>query len=214
VDPQWDPSFIHQARAEFVKSYQYFFTPSGFPIMGRSVCYRMAAPAPLILNQLDAEHIAPGEARRALDTTWQYFLRHGGARNGNITQGYCGSDARVLDNYSGPASCLWGLRSLIAALYLPESAGFWTAKPHKLAVERGNFEESIKATGWKLAGTRSTGEVTVHMPEGRAATPLDSYTREEQVNAERTGYPSRPDNHAAKYERSSYSSAQPFCGCD
>src|SRR5207248_770688 len=91
--------------------------PCGRGQWRRSACYRMAAPVPLLLEQFDAVHGQPGEARRALDATWEYFLQHNGAKDGNITQGYCGSDARVLDNYSGPASCLWGMRSLIAAIY-------------------------------------------------------------------------------------------------
>src|ERR1019366_7266751 len=116
VDPTWDPSFISQTRREFLETYQFFFGPRGFPIIGRSVCYRMAAPVALVFGQeYDSDIVTPGEARRALDVTWSFFIQHGGVRSGTITQGLCGPDPRILDNYSGPASCLWGLRSLIVA---------------------------------------------------------------------------------------------------
>src|SRR5262249_829626 len=98
IDPSWDKPFIAEASREFLETYRYLLSPAGFPIMGRSVCYRMAAPVPLVLAQIEQDHIEAGEARRAMDATWQYFLRHNGAHDGNITQGYCGSDARVLDN--------------------------------------------------------------------------------------------------------------------
>ena len=213
VDPAWDKQFISQARHEFVSSYRYLLTPNGIPIMGRSVCYRMAAPVPLLLEQFDAVHRQPGEARRALDATWEYFLQHNGANDGNITQGYCGSDARVLDNYSGPASCLWGMRSLIAAIYLPRDAEFWKASPTRLAVERSDFSMEIKSSGWHLTGNKQTGEVEIQIPRGAASRPLESYTKAAQTKDLLTGSPSRPPNHAAKYERASYSSTDPFCGC-
>src|SRR3954470_5322665 len=56
IDPTLDKQFISEARHEFVNSYRYLMTPNGVPIMGRSVCYRMAAPVPLLLEQLDAVH--------------------------------------------------------------------------------------------------------------------------------------------------------------
>src|SRR3954464_5506355 len=213
IDPAWDRDFISQARHEFVSSYRYLMTPNGMPIMGRSVCYRMAAPVPLLLEQFDAAHGQPGEARRALDATWEYFLQHQGANDGNITQGYCGSDARVLDNYSGPASCLWGLRSLIVALHSPRDSEFWKASPTRLPVERSDFSVEIKSSGWRLTGNKRTGEVEIQMPRGARAWPLESYAKAAQAKDLATGSASRPDNHAAKYERASYSSNYPFCGC-
>jgi hypothetical protein len=167
----------------------------------------------LLWGQFGAVRGQPGEVRRALDATWEYFLQHKGVNDGNITQGYCGSDARVLDNYSGPASCLWGLRSLIAAIYLPRNSEFWKVSPTLLPVERSDFSVEIKSTGWRVTGSKRTGEVDIQMPRGAAASPLESYTKAAQTKDLITGSPSRPPNHAAKYERASYSSTDPFCGC-
>jgi len=213
VSPEWDKEFIDKARSEFVSSYRYLITPNGFPILGRSVCYRMAAPVPLILDQAMARRVRPAEARRALDTTWQYFTQRGGVKDGNITQGYCGSDARVLDRYSGPASCLWGLRSLIAALYLPRDAEFWRASSGKLAVEQNDFTIEIKSIGWTLHGDKKSGDVTIRRMQGSKEISLQAVTAKDRILSAISGKPNRPDNHAAKYERAVYSSQNPFCEC-
>jgi hypothetical protein len=213
VSPEWDKEFIDKARSEFVSSYRYLITPNGFPILGRSVCYRMAAPVPLILDQATSSRVNPAEARRALDATWQHFIQRGGVKDGNITQGYCGSDARVLDRYSGPASCLWGLRSLIAALYLPRDAKFWRASSGKLAVEQNDFTIEIKSIGWTLHGDKKSGGVTIRRMQGSKEISLQAVTAKDRILSAISGKPNRPDNHAAKYERAVYSSQNPFCEC-
>ncbi|MGA9510117.1 MAG: DUF2264 domain-containing protein, partial [Candidatus Sulfotelmatobacter sp.] len=116
VSPDWDPDFITNVRRQFLTSYQYLVGSTGVPIFGRSICYRMAGVAPLVFGagELGSE-VNPAVGRRALDLTWTYFIRNNALHDGNITQGYCGPDPRIVDNYSGPASCLWGLRSLIVA---------------------------------------------------------------------------------------------------
>jgi hypothetical protein len=109
----------------------------------------MAVPAPLIFaSTFDPASIAPAQARRALDLTWDFFLEHGALREGRVTQGYCGDDPKILDNYSGPASCLWSLRSLIVALHLPPEADFWTQDAAPLPVEQGDFERRIAGGRW------------------------------------------------------------------
>jgi hypothetical protein len=213
VAPEWDKAFIDRARSEFVTSYRYLLTPQGIPILGRSVCYRMAAPVPLILDQFGTKTIAPAEARRALDSSWQYFISHGGVKDGNITQGYCGSDPRVLDRYSGPASCLWGLRSLIAALYLPQDADFWKSSGGKLAIEQGEFTVDIKSIGWTLHGDQPTGNVEVRRRQGGKTVALRPVSTKDKMLSQISGRPLRPDNHAAEYDGATYSSLHPFCGC-
>ena len=213
VAPDWDRRFINNARNQIVSSYRFLITPNGLPILGRSVCYRMAAPVPLILDQSSGKGVEPAEARRALDATWHYFIQHGGVTDGNITQGYCRSDARVLDRYSGPASCLWGLRSLIAALYLPRDAEFWRASNGKLAVEQNDFAVEIKAIGWTLHGDKRSGDVTISRAQGGRAISLQEVTAKDRMLSALSGKPNRPDNHAAKYDAGLYSSKHPFCEC-
>ncbi len=198
VSPEWDKEFIDEARSHFVSSYRFLMTPEGFPILGRSVCYRMAAPAPLILTQFDTHHVDAAEARRALDTTWRYFIQHGGVKDGNITQGYCGADAWILDRYSGPASCLWGLRSLIAALYLPRHSEFWHAAGGKLAVEQADVAVEIKSIGWSVRGYKKTGDVEItptRNPKNRFLQPQSKDDPKKTL---------RPDNYQAKYGAAVY----------
>lgn len=214
VDPTWDEAFLTTVGEQFLSTYKYLLGPSGFPILGRSVCYRMAAPAPLVLAQIDGSTVvSPGQARRALDSVWRYFIRRGGVRRGAVTQGYCGDDPRVLDNYSGPASCLWALRSLVAAFYLPAGSRFWRDAPEPLPVERVSYRVLIPETGWTAVGNRDTAAVAVEKRGSAGSIPLDEHTLLRRMAAAVLGRPLRPHNLAAKYGASIYSSATPFCGC-
>ena len=215
IDPAWDAGFLRTARREFLAAYKHLFGPMGLPIMGRSVCYRIAAPAPLVLGQsTDPDCVTPGEARRALDLTWRYFVAHGAVRGGTVTQGYGHADARVLDNYSGPASCLWSLRSLVAAFFLDDDTPFWRSAGEPLPVERGDFAVRVPAIGWSIHGVQRTGEVRIERQgrpaaEAPALRPYRLHRRLIDLLLCRAG---RPDNLEAKYERGVYSSLQPFCG--
>ncbi|WP_425248214.1 DUF2264 domain-containing protein [Desulfonatronum thiosulfatophilum] len=50
IDPQWDSTFIQNTQQKFLANYRYLIGPHGFPILGRSVHYRIAASAPLSLE--------------------------------------------------------------------------------------------------------------------------------------------------------------------
>lgn len=210
IDPALDAQFIDRAFREFLAVYRYFIGPSGLPMLGRSACYRMAAPVPLILAQQgDDGPIPPGEARRALDVVWSYFIRHGAVRRGNITQGYLASDARLLEDYSGPASCLWSLRSLVAAFALPDSDAFWRAAPTLLPVEQGDYRIPVGPTGWTVVGDRATGSVAIET-SSTASPPLLAVGRADQLLDPFRRKPRRPKNTPAKYYRRRYDSASPY----
>jgi len=214
VAPEWDPDFVTSARRQFVASYQYLVSVTGVPILGRSVCYRMAAVAPLVFGASETnEDVTPGIGRRALDVTWTYFIRNGALRNGNITQGYCGPDARILDNYSGPASCLWGLRSLIVAFYKAPDSPFWRGPAGKLPIETQDIAISIPANGWRVIGTRTSGEVEIDIPGGTNGITLQTYGWWRNLASALLWRPFRPDNAAAKYRSDKYKSTPSFCGC-
>ncbi len=214
VAPEWDPDFITAARRQFVGPYQYLVTLTGVPILGRSECYRMAAVAPLVFGagETDAD-INPGVGRRALDVTWAYFIRNGALRDGNITQGYCGPDPRILDNYSGAASCLWGLRSLIVAFYKVPDSPFWRAPAGRLPIETKDFAFTIAATGWRVIGKKASGTVEIDMPSGTSDAALEPYGWWRKLASAVLWRPFRPDNTAAKYRSKKYESGRPFCGC-
>jgi hypothetical protein len=215
IDPGWDASFLHRVQCEFASWFRFLFGPYGFPILGRSVCYRMAAPAPLVQIQLtEPDCVSPGEARRALDLTWSYFLRLGAVRDGTPTQGYGAEDPRMLDNYSGPASCLWSLRSLVAAFALPQDCDFWRSPGEPLPVEREDFKLVLSVPGWALSGNAATADVVIERKSGyqNAADVLQAYPAWRRIVDRLLRRARRPGNVLAKYELRRYSSAQPFCG--
>lgn len=210
IAPGLDSEFIDQAASEFVSTYRYFIGPTGLPILGRSACYRMAAPAPLILAQYyDDRPIPPGEARHALDAVWSYFIRKGAVRRGTVTQGYIKTDARLLEDYSGPASCLWSLRSLVAAFALPDSDAFWQAEPKPLPVEKGDYRVSIGPPGWSVTGDHATGTVTIET-SSTASPTLEGYRLVDRLLDPLRRKPRRPKNIQAKYHRSRYDSTSPY----
>ena len=121
MQPGFDAEFLRQVVLDSGGFTSHLVSPRGIPIMGRSICYRTAAIAPIVLRTfVDSTAAWHGLARRALDCSWRYFVAGGALRNGTLTQGYFGDDARILDTYSGPGSSHWGLRSLIPALLHPE----------------------------------------------------------------------------------------------
>jgi hypothetical protein len=162
INPSLDPDFIKASLNDFVRSYKYFFSTEGIPILGRSICYRMAAPAPLIAAAMqEVDSIGAGVARRALDCVWSYFLGKGGVHRGTITQGYWQEDIRLLDDYSGPGSSLWATRSLVLAFYNPPDSGFWTVPPENLPIEEGSYVVSIPEIQWEIRGSAQTKEIQV-----------------------------------------------------
>jgi hypothetical protein len=213
IDPAWNSHFIQDTQSEFLKSYRYLIGPRGLPILGRSVQYRMAAPAPLVAGADSHPGIAsPGEARRALDVTWSYFLARGALRRGIVTQGYFDSNPRVLDPYAGPASSLWSLRSLVMALYYPPDHPFWRAPTEPLPVERGDFDMTLMGAGWRVTGVQATGTIMIEVlgnPVG-AYPGLEPFGRLQILCNRAFGDPPRPKSLNAKYGRRVYRSDLPF----
>lgn len=214
IDPSFDPAFIRKASAEYAGFIKHAFGPRGYPMMGRSSCYRMAATAPLLAaTQLAPDRVTPGEATRALDATWRYFVQRDALRDGAVTAGFCGTNPEIVANYSGPASCLWALRSLIVALYLDGTAGRLLDSPRqKLPVELGDFKVASEPPGWTLVGRQASGDVdlliSANPPD--AVPALNRYGPVQRLAEWITRKPRRPDNHAALYGRGRYSTeAQP-----
>lgn len=207
---------VRVALPLFAADLVHLLGPNGMPVMGRSVCYRMAVAAPLIFaSTFVPESLAPSRARRALDLTWDFFLEHGALREGRVTQGYCGDDAAILDNYSGPASCLWSLRSLTVALDVPPAADFWLQDATPLPVEQGDFERRIAGGLWLARGDARTADVTLVNPDPlpEAQTRLETFGLVDRVLSVVRGGARRPPNEEAKYRRATYGSLLPFCGC-
>ncbi len=216
--PDLDPTFLRQSLNSFLKSYKFLMGSNGFPIMGRSACYRMAAPAPLIFGQ-DSENqaISPGLAKRALDRTWQFFIQHGALKYGNVTQGYCGKDSKILEQYSGPASCLWSLRSLVVAFSQKTDSNFWQAKIEKLPIEEDDYHFDIPAIGWQVVGDKKTANISI-LIKSNASNNVDHLNMNEiglydEAMEALISKSRRPNNYEIKYQGREYSSSLPFCGC-
>ncbi|MBD2103051.1 DUF2264 domain-containing protein [Leptolyngbya sp. FACHB-261] len=216
IDPKFDPDFIRTTHAEFLKFYKYLFGKNGFPIMGRSVCYRIAAPAPLVTGTLLApEVVSPGLAYRALDLTWRFFVERGALQSGTITQGYCGQNLSVLDKYSGAGSCLWSLRSLVAAFYVDRFVPFWQPSAERLPIEISDFSVASKASGWLVKGNASTQEIELNLlkKQGNRPSKIEEYGSLNRLVEFFFQRPFRPENSRALYHRPSYSTASPVVAC-
>jgi hypothetical protein len=210
--PEFDRAFIEQVLVESAGLTSHLISPQGIPILGRSVCYRTAVPAPLLAQLwVDDSPEAAGLARRSLDAVWRHFVAHGALADGGLTQGYHGTDARVVDFYTGAGSCHWGLRSLVLAYIQPPGAALWTAPPRLLPVEAGDFRLDLPALGWIVEGRRETGEIVIRVPANKTPTPAlqpqSAFARLAEPVLRR---PLRPANGAAKYGASRYSSREAF----
>ncbi len=215
INPEFDPTFIRESLKKFLQNYVYLLSPQGLPILGRSICYRMAASAPLIAAHLqDSDLVDGGLARRAFDSTWNYFIRKGAVCQGKVTQGYCQEDLRFMDHYIGPASCLWALRSLILAFQCPENSSFWTAPARSLPVERGDYKVTIPSIRWTIQGIKATKEITINTGRsGQGVYQINNYTIKQKLAELIDGKSRRPSNKYLKYKLGQYSSREPFCGC-
>lgn len=214
IDPNWDHAFIHDCQRRFTTSYRYLVGPQGVPIMGRSIPYRLAVPAPLVAAAADPQApIAPAEARRALDAVWHYFVRRGALRHGTATQGYFGPDPRLVDRYAGPASSLWSLRSLVMAFWFPPTHPFWRAGQAPLPVEQDDYQFETAGGHWRIHGDCRRRAITIEVLDNPAdASPgLELFGRLQSMRNLVSGYPPRPHNSEAKYGRRYYSSDRPFC---
>jgi hypothetical protein len=216
MDPAFDREFVASTLSDFAGFYKHLFGPQGQPLMGRSVCYRTAAPVPLLTAQaLAPQAVSKGEAMRALDLTWSGFIARGALADGTVTQGFCGTDISLVPLYTGPSSCLWALRSLVVAFALDRELGLFAAERAPLPVERADFSVVNKTIDWTVTGTRDSGRVVLTLggnPEG-AAPGVQPYGFKHRALEWLMEKPRRPDNHAALYGRRTYSSDAPLAQC-
>ena len=212
IDPTFETHFIRQAIEESSILTEHVLSPHGFPIMGRSICYRTAVPVPVLAAQLLHEPAAEnGHALHALDTVWRHFIAHDGVRDGALTQGYEGPDPRFLDRYSGPGSCQWGLRSLVLAFMHGADDRFWTDPQARLPVEVSDYQLEYPMLGWRVTGQVSNAEVTIEVLHNSSGVNRpEAYPPIDRLLELILRRPARPSNHAVKYESRIYSSLRPF----
>ena len=163
--PELGNSVPLEGLKDFGKSTLDLATPEGFPIFGRSVCYRMAFPTGAILAARK-EPTLEMQARRALDVTWEFFTRNGALQNGVPTQGYFSTDLALLDLYSGPASPLWCTRSLVAAMEFGENETFWTQIPEALPIEVSSYDYFLSGPKLRIIGSHETAKTFIVRENG------------------------------------------------
>lgn len=210
IDPQFDPVFIRNTHKEFLEFYRYLFSENGFPIMGRSSCYRMAAPAPLVTGALIIPNeVSPGLAFRALDLTWSFFIKENSLQKGTVTQGYLEPDMSLLDSYSGAGSCQWSLRSLIVAFYVDNYITLWNSPEAKLPIEIDDFSVVNKSIGWRINGDNSTQTIELEILNNQEKNhpELIRYGLTNKIKEFIAHRPIRPNNHNALYNRHLYSTS-------
>lgn len=212
IDPELDPLFIRKTHKEFLAFYRFLFSENGFPIMGRSICYRIAAPAPLITGALIIpDEIPPGLAFRTLDLTWSFFVENNSLQQGTVTQGYFEPDMSILDSYSGTGSCQWSLRSLIVAFYVDNYIPLWNSPEVKLPVEIDDFSITNNTIGWRIIGDKFTQTIDLELlhNKDKAQPKLIKYGINNKIKEYIAHRPIRPNNHNALYNGYLYSTAFP-----
>lgn len=209
LDPSFGGAFVPEIQGEFASFLRHLIGPHGHPPLGRSTCYRMALVAPLMGSlEVVPGAVPPGQALRALDLSWSWFIGQGAVRAGGITAGLCHADPALQSGYSGPASCLWAARSLTVALDLDHrQTGLLDAPREPLPVEREAFVLRHAGTGWVVRGDPSTGHVVLDPNSRRRnaeAPALQEHGRIARGLEWLMHRPMRPDNRAALYERPRY----------
>ena len=217
IDPTFDPEFIRSSNRQMVAFYQYLMSAKGAPLFGRSVCYRMATPVPLLTAQyLSPGAVSAGRAMRALDLNWRYFVTQGALANGVVIQGFCGPDLSLVNDYTGPGSCLWGTRALVVALYLDPKLNLFGAVRDPLPVETADYRITETNLKWTVEGIRASGEVVLTFaanPDGPDQPAFRPYSWRNRLREWATHVPSRPDNRAAMYGRHRYTTEQTLTQC-
>jgi len=207
IDPTFDRRFIRKSHSEFIKFYKYLFSENGFPMMGRSVCYRLATPAPIVSSALIIpDDITEGFALRTLDATWMHFVENNALQHGTLTQGYYEDDLRLLDGYSGAGSCLWSLRSLVVAFYVKKYLPLLEAEEKPLPIEESNFEITNKTIGWTIIGDKSNQRISLQIERNVAnkSYKLLEYSNTDKIKEFLLKRPSRPNNKDALYKNYIY----------
>ncbi len=132
-----------------------FISPEGtFPVIGRSIPYRMAALQPLALmawQQTLPKELSNGQVRRALTKVMHrmYDQQNNFNEGGFLTIGFCGSQPDAADWYTNNGSLYMTSLSLMP-LGLPANHPFWTDAEQPTTQEKAwNGQSFPKDHFWK-----------------------------------------------------------------
>lgn len=194
------PNSWHGALDEFCRWYRWLFASDGLPLFGRSLCYRFAAPVPLLAQAL--QH--PGDARAAAVAAGHFsrltrqFAARGGLRDGCFSQGVLGADVRWLDPYSGPASALWGTRAAVLLL-VGDQRLRWSCVDQPPEPEAAALPDAIEVPGLGarivLDGASGRRRVEFHGADGPQAQPARRRSLRDHLRQWLRAQASRPQNN-------------------
>lgn len=159
--PDLQQKVLERGRS-FLEGFLHFFGANGsYPAWGRSVVYRFAAIAPFAVGHfLKIAPADPGALRRLSSGCIRYFYDQGlfDSEQHFVRQGYHGEFPAAGEAYISPGSPYWCCHGLFA-LTLDEADPFWTAIEAPLPVEQSDYQLTLPAPGFLIAGRRETGQV-------------------------------------------------------
>ncbi|MEZ9758795.1 DUF2264 domain-containing protein [Vibrio breoganii] len=118
INPQRYKHFFKTNFDTFFSSYEKLINNDGFPFFGRSACYKYAITVPNIINALSTiDKNNKIKAIEVFNNIWNVYSVYEINKNKILSQGLYGDQPEWLDNYSGPGSSLWSLRSCIILIY-------------------------------------------------------------------------------------------------
>lgn len=208
----YDNAFILKTLSESADFTSHLISKNGIPLVGRSICYRTAAPTPVLIEGLlknDGYH--QGLAKSALDYTWKYFVSHNALVSDTLSMGYFNNDKRFVDNYSGSGSCLWGIRSLVVAYMNDKKSYIWNGKYERLPIDNSDFIINADKLGWIVEGNKDSGEIRVIIPANEKNSPkINDTNKLKEVIWRVLGKAGRTNQHDIEYLKPYYSSLEPI----
>lgn len=207
VNDSFDKVFITKAINDSANLTEHLISPVGIPMMGRSVCYRMAVPAPLLANSLITNNPeVQAKAKHGFFLVLDHFVSHKVLIDGTITQGFYNNDKRFLDIYSGPGSCHWSLRSLVLANLHSLSSSFWVNPGQKLPIEIDDFSIDKPSLGWLISGDEATKKITITLTKNDPDSTIEikDYSFKDRLKDVIGLRIHRPDNDEIKYHQYIY----------
>lgn len=163
--PEWQKRFSARL-AQYLETAPYFFANhGGHALYGRSLIYRWAVLAPLVLawQQRLWPH-PPGLLRRIVERNilWQADLGALDADAGKLRETYTREGTRdICETYIDGGHPYWGMQAF-AFWMIPDGDPFWTAPEEPLPVEKSDYAIAIPEAGLLVRGARVSGQVVIY----------------------------------------------------
>ena len=160
--PKWEQRFTERLRLFLEKAPCFFGANGSHVLYGRSLIYRWAVLAPLVLayEQKLWPH-SPGLLRAIVRRNLEFHWKLGSFDpvRGKLRETYSATGTHeICDSYVDNGHPYWGMQAM--AFYLiPASDPFWHAPEDPLPIDRGDFRVRFESLGMMLAGVQASGQV-------------------------------------------------------